>query len=50
MVVVDWMCLVHDWKFWKDSFDTVISLDILEWGIMFNIFHFGNVVNSFFKA
>ena len=31
------MCLIHDCNFCKASFDRVISLDILECGIIFNI-------------
>jgi hypothetical protein len=37
MGVLDWMCLIHDWNFWKISVDMVIILEVLEKGISCNV-------------
>ena len=32
MGVLVWMCLIHDWNFWKASVDIELSLAVLEKG------------------
>ena len=42
MGVLDWMCLIHDWNFWKAYVDIVISFEVPKgnflYGIISNIF------------
>ena len=33
MGVLDWMCLIDDWNFWKASVDMVLSIEVLQKGI-----------------
>jgi len=52
MGVLGWMCLIHDWNFWKASVDMVISLEVLQKGISCTVscltsFHGGNEVTGF---
>jgi len=51
MGVLDRMCLVDDWNFWKNSLDVVLSKSSAKgnflYCIMSNIFHGGNEVTSF---
>jgi len=50
--VLVWMCLIHDWSFWKASVDMVIPLEVLGKGISCNVscltsFHDVNEVTCF---
>jgi len=52
MDVLDWMCLIDDWNFWKASVDMVIFLEVPEKGISCTVscltsFHGGNEVTGF---
>ena len=52
MEVLDWVCLIHDWNFWKTSMEMAISLEVLEKGISCNVscltsFNGGNEVTAF---
>jgi len=52
MGVLDWMCLIHDWNFWKGYVNMVISIEVLGKGISCNVscltsFHDVNEVTGF---
>jgi hypothetical protein len=52
MGVLDWMCLIDDWNFWKASVDMEIFLEDLQKGISYTVsyltsFHGGNEVTGF---
>ena len=52
MGVLDWMCLIDGWSFWKASVDMVISLEVLGKGISCTVscltsLHGGNEVIGF---